>query len=69
MDSVYPGGEEIMLQVNVEYVFMDLDCEGKREAMATDISRLRKGFVSKDLKRFHCITKLKDGTNGEAWRG
>ena len=43
--------------------------KGRERAMATDISRLRKGFVSKDLKRFHCITKLKDGTNGEAWRG
>ena len=36
--------------------------------MATDISRLKKGFVFKDFERFHCITKLKDGNNGETWR-
>ena len=61
-------GRNQYITVNVEYAFMDLDCEGKREGHGYRHKQAEEGFVSKDFKRFHCITKLKDGTNGEAWR-
>lgn len=46
--------------------------KGRERAMATDISRLKKGFVFKDFERFHCITKLKEALmerHGEAVKG
>ena len=52
MDSVYPGGEEInILQVNVEYVFMDLDCEGKREGHGYRHKQAEEGFCFQRLEK------------------
>ena len=61
-------GRNQYFTVNVEYVFKEPGYEGKRKGHGYRHSRLEKGSVFKDFKRFHHITRPKDGTTGEEWR-